>query len=1106
MRSAPRVFEFPFFFPTFNQTSFMMKISCPPPHYLPSLLRLVAAAAFLVMPFEHRIYGQESCGTIGGPNSIGQIPTGWNKPAGNDALYIKVYVNVIRRSDHTGGLSVGEVESAMNLLQSDFAPFNIQFVRDCGIRYIDNNNYYEQIHLYDCDLWNAYNKPDGINIYLGSSTFNGTVNNFEIFGRANGVPGNAFWVAGNDEFMDTPKALTRTNSHEMGHCLGLWHTHHGNSAGGVLCGINVGDPSQCLDALCALPCDECGDYCCDTPFDSNIQGFVNPNNCTLVGFNPSPSCPAPPLTNNIMSSTENQCRTSFTSDQGGRMRAMIANVPVLLASAAPTTYTSITILPNPAPNPPTVWNLANTGNKGRVFISGELVIESGATLRIEAGVLVHFYPNARLIIKPNGRLMLYGSLTSSSCRNTWIGVQVYGTANPSNPQSQFPVSGVRSQGRIELYSGSLIENAETAVQLWGPHYKNAGGQLTGTGATIRNSKTGIDYAPYQNFTLTTPAKPSPYIGSLTNCTFEANEHYPFSSNMAFYFIKMNDVNGLVYQGCDFVSTRNIESGGLLANWGYGIKAVDAGFSVHSGSTFTGLGYGVDISKTFKNRAVNIQSSYFEECAFGIRCAKMNNVVVVLNIFTLGTLQNVSMAIASEQKQTGVIFEEGATGFAFEGNNFYYSTSPGYHNFKTVGSVCKNVSANDNLVRLNFYNGIHFGNVSNGTNGIGLFQGLLYECNTNSDISEHDFDVPTGSIRYHQGRATSTANEFRSAGNRFSHQPPIGDFSDFNVLNFTQYHYRDVVFGGNVNEFPEDASPALSPNGFGVSADCSANYCDPPCPESGRSESQIKTDFQQNTVALNQLRASASNPPTTPQQYLLDYYTGLLQRDANTIVSLRLRDTLDFSTDSLLAWIANINTLVADVWLATEHWALGDEAGATQALNHALLRDGITQAEIDDIGDLADIFELLGDTCCQNLSEHTLEVLETHSGAEGMASGLARAILSQNGRVFTPTYIISEDLERTAEKLGTASADTRMVQVLPSPSDAFVQFKWAELPCSQGNLLTIHDFSGRLVGEQSGLPSTGDFHFPTGHLPSGVYAFRLLCDAKTAVSGKFVVLH
>ncbi|MEZ5032368.1 MAG: hypothetical protein R2787_13275 [Saprospiraceae bacterium] len=118
-------------------------------------------------------------------------------------------------------------------------------------------------------------------------------------------------------------------------------------------------------------------------------------------------------------------------------------------------------------------------------------------MTIEAGVTIHFSARSRVIIKPNARLILHGTLTGLGCSgNTWKGVEVWGSVAG---MSQYGINGVVAQGSLTCAPGSVIENAETGVQLYGPTKDEAGGRLACDGNTIRNCHTGVKFAAFNNF-------------------------------------------------------------------------------------------------------------------------------------------------------------------------------------------------------------------------------------------------------------------------------------------------------------------------------------------------------------------------------------------------------------------------------------------------------------------------------------------------------------------------------------------------------------------------------------------------------------------------------
>jgi hypothetical protein len=174
---------------------------------------------------------------------------------------------VIRRSDGTGGQSVAAVNQAFQILNQDFNSHNINFSWNNTIDYINNTIYFNNP---SSNIFNVNNNPNGIDIYLYDDSANPG-------GLANGVGGSSeFYVSG--KFWNTPFQSLITShviSHEMGHVIFLWHTHHGTYPEG-------GNDNPCAELVNGNNSSTCGDYVTDTSADPHIQFNVNAS-CNWLG-------------------------------------------------------------------------------------------------------------------------------------------------------------------------------------------------------------------------------------------------------------------------------------------------------------------------------------------------------------------------------------------------------------------------------------------------------------------------------------------------------------------------------------------------------------------------------------------------------------------------------------------------------------------------------------------------------------------------------------------------------------------------------------------------------------------------------------------------------
>jgi len=140
-------------------------------------------------------------------------------------------------------------QTVTNKLNSYFNNTNINFHLS-GSDYIDSDTYYnvndstfESILLLDAH-------ENAIDIYVVSDGVN--------LDRKKGIAlmKRSVCAINSDAYSQT------TIAHEVGHCLGLYHTHHGTFH-------EEGDSNQCPEYVNGTNSDVCGDYITDTPADPN---------------------------------------------------------------------------------------------------------------------------------------------------------------------------------------------------------------------------------------------------------------------------------------------------------------------------------------------------------------------------------------------------------------------------------------------------------------------------------------------------------------------------------------------------------------------------------------------------------------------------------------------------------------------------------------------------------------------------------------------------------------------------------------------------------------------------------------------------------------------
>lgn len=169
-------------------------------------------------------------------------------------------------------------------------------INNLGQVSLNNSSFYNGITDNSFPLITSNNtNNNAIDIYLLSPN--------DSYSRANGIPGTALAEGGVYQG-------TSVLSHELGHCLGLFHTHSGS-------GCN--DNANCAENTNESNCSTCGDLICDTPADPCLSGNVD-NNCKYIG-----NANYHPDVHNIMSYAPPTCLNRLTVGQTLRIHNTIIN-------------------------------------------------------------------------------------------------------------------------------------------------------------------------------------------------------------------------------------------------------------------------------------------------------------------------------------------------------------------------------------------------------------------------------------------------------------------------------------------------------------------------------------------------------------------------------------------------------------------------------------------------------------------------------------------------------------------------------------------------------------------------------------------------------------
>lgn len=440
----------------------------------------------------------------------------------------------------------------------------------------------------------------------------------------------------------------------------------------------------------------------------------------------------------------------------------------------------------------------------------DIVVDSNAVLTIQCRL--EMVPQAKIIVKPGGRLIVDGGILTNSCSGEmWRGIEVWGNSTAN----QNLVNGGYQQGYLELKNGAVIENAISAVELWKPgDYSKTGGIIHATNAVFRNNAKSVHALCYQNTNPVSSGRVL-YNSFFRNCTFEVNENY-IGNEMFYKHVDLAHVNGISFLGCNFILNNE---GDMISEWNHSIAAYNAGFTVNAicnslmlpcpetsydRSAFVGF-YNAISSNNDGSASVSlhIRRSDFLNNAYGVKMRQANNAIIIQSNFEIG-----------KHGLCGAgIFSDCTTGFTIEENYFtkYAQASADYF------GIIINGSESSNTIYKNTFNGLTCANFADGKNWNGSFtnEGLLYLCNTNSN-NYADFyvsDTGTTGVQSLQGSLS------KPAGNTFSQNGVSWHF--YNGGDHLAGYYYDQ---NNTAQIP--ASGKLNrvfPVGVNATNDCPSHY-------------------------------------------------------------------------------------------------------------------------------------------------------------------------------------------------------------------------------------------------------------------------------------------
>jgi len=330
-----------------------------------------------------------------------------NSNSNDTPMCINIFYHIVRDNNGYTTFDTNHLDMITTNLNEVYSKYYV-YINSLGYDFINNTDFYDLTYtLNNNDDIDNYDRlvqinehSNAIDIYIVNSITN--ENGRTLSGKANGIPSKAFAITNNVFFNRIP-------GHELGHCLGLMHTHETRYGDENV--ARYGDDKNC---------DVAGDLLCDTPADPglrNYNGFLVNSNCEYIGNATDPTGAFyQPDTHNMMSYTAPVCLSSFSPSQVAIMRYNIANA---LSAIQSSSCININISDNV-----TCENSSVTLN-----LQG---VQSNVTWDTSSNVIVNSSNNNQITIHANnnnengiGYVTAYFGLGKSIKKEFWVGKPDY---------------------------------------------------------------------------------------------------------------------------------------------------------------------------------------------------------------------------------------------------------------------------------------------------------------------------------------------------------------------------------------------------------------------------------------------------------------------------------------------------------------------------------------------------------------------------------------------------------------------------------------------------------------------------------------------------------
>ncbi len=427
---------------------------------------------------------------------------------------------------------------------------------------------------------------------------------------------------------------------------------------------------------------------------------------------------------------------------------------------------------------------------------GLLKLEQGASVKMHDTVLIQidssarmiiennvkFGKNAKIIVKPGGKLVVNGAtLTSDSVTVLWQGIEVWGTPDAAQ------YSGIRAvtspqQGEVIL-NNAVIKNAVCGIRVGRQHLRNiskGGGVVKATNTQFVNNQRAVHFYAYSHVNAYNRVVDN--ISYFNECTFRVDNNAYFSVDTSNVQVALYNVRGVQFNGCVF---EDLQTKNNWKKYGTALYACNAGFRINEQTdifqypatyyntpcTFSNYKNAIAIVGSAE-KPVKIYNTMFNDNSTGVNAKNADALSILSSYFSSGNES----------------FSSYVHGLILDSCNFYRIEN---NQFTGIGNGIKIIgkTEDNNTIRLNTFNSLCKAIEVYGTNGNVIFDdpsiiltGLQFECNEFIMDSTDIYVAPQTFIKRTQGSTN------HACGNYLGDQS-IMQFTNLNTQLLLMYFYN-----------------------------------------------------------------------------------------------------------------------------------------------------------------------------------------------------------------------------------------------------------------------------------------------------------------------------